>query len=292
MPEETKIDIGDAEEEAVDVNLSEEEDPKKVEVSSEEELEDYSSGVKTRINNLTKRFREEERQKQTAIEYAENVRQENENLKTRINSLDQGYQEQFESRVTNQIASAKEILKQAHETGDVDKIVDAQEALANLSVETGTLKAVRAEIPATEQEVPQAAPLVAASSPAPAPVPAPTPPDPKAEEWASKNSWFGDDEVMTYGAFGIHRRLVEDEGFDPQSNEYYTELDTRLRTEFPHKFDSKSRSNGGSRKVASAEASASRNRSGRKTVRLTPSQVAIAKRLNVPLEEYAKYVRD
>ena len=292
MPEETKIDIGDAEEEAVDVNLSEEEDPKKVEVSSEEELEDYSSGVKTRINNLTKRFREEERQKQTAIEYAENVRQENENLKTRINSLDQGYQEQFESRVTNQISSAKEILKQAHETGDVDKIVDAQEALANLSVEKGTLKAVRAEIPTKEQEVRATEKPVAASSPAPAPVPAPTPPDPKAEEWASKNSWFGDDEVMTYGAFGIHRRLVEDEGFDPQSNEYYSELDNRLRNEFPHKFDSKSKSNGGSRKVASAEASASRNRGGRKTVRLTPSQVAIAKRLNVPLEEYAKYVRD
>ena len=286
MPEETKIDIGDTDEEAVDINISEEEDSTKVEVSPEEELEDYSSGVKTRINNLTKRFREEERQKQTAIEYAENVRKENENLKTRIDSLDQGYQEQFESRVTNQIASAKELLKQAHETGDVDKIVDAQESLANLSVEKGTLKAVRAETSPTEQ----AAPPVVASSPAPAP--APTPPDPRAEEWASKNSWFGDDEVMTYGAFGIHRRLIEDEGFDPQSDEYYAELDTRLRSEFPHKFDSRSKSNGGSRKVASAEASASRNRSGRKTVRLTPSQVAIAKRLNVPLEEYAKYVRD
>ena len=200
--------------------------------------------------------------------------------------MDKGYQEQFESRVTNQIASAKELLKQAHETGDVDKIVDAQESLANLSVEKGTLKAVRAETSPTEQ----AAPPVVASSPAPAP--APTPPDPRAEEWASKNSWFGDDEVMTYGAFGIHRRLIEDEGFDPQSDEYYAELDTRLRSEFPHKFDSRSKSNGGSRKVASAEASASRNRSGRKTVRLTPSQVAIAKRLNVPLEEYAKYVRD
>ena len=289
MPEETKIDIGDNEEEAVDVNLSEEDESKKVETSSEEELEDYSVGVKNRINNLTKRFREEERQKQTAIEYAENVRKENENLKTRINSLDQGYQEQFESRVTNQIASAKEILKQAHETGDVDKIVDAQEALANLSVEKGTLKAVRAEIPTKEQEVRATEKPVAASSPAPAPA---APPDPKAEEWASKNSWFGEDEVMTYGAFGIHRRLVEDEGFDPQSNEYYSELDNRLRNEFPHKFDSKSKSNGGSRKVASAEASASRNRGGRKTVRLTPSQVAIAKRLNVPLEEYAKYVRD
>mgnify|MGYP003658145907 FL=1 len=151
MPEETKIDIGDTDEEAVDINLSEEEDSKKVEVSSEEELEDYSSGVKTRINNLTKRFREEERQKQTAIEYAENVRKENENLKTRIDSLDKGYQEQFESRVTNQIASAKDILKQAHETGDVDKIVEAQEALANLSVEKGTLKVVRAETSSKEK---------------------------------------------------------------------------------------------------------------------------------------------
>jgi hypothetical protein len=285
MPEETKIDIGDTEEEAVDVKLPEEKEEEIVQ-ASEDELEDYSTGVKSRINNLTKRFREEERQKQTAIEYADNVRKENENLKTRIDSLDQGYQEQFESRVTNQISSAKELLKQAHETGDVDKIVDAQEALANLSVEKGTLKAIRAETSPTEQ----AAPPVVASSPAPAP--APTPPDPRAEEWASKNSWFGDDEVMTYGAFGIHRRLIEDEGFDPQSDEYYAELDTRLRSEFPHKFDSRSKSNGGSRKVASAEASASRNRSGRKTVRLTPSQVAIAKRLNVPLEEYAKYVRD
>ena len=285
MPEETKIDIGDTEEEAVDVKLPEEKEEEIVQ-ASEDELEDYSAGVKFRINNLTKRFREEERQKQTAIEYADNVRKENENLKTRIDSLDQGYQEQFESRVTNQIASAKELLKQAHETGDVDKIVDAQESLANLSVEKGTLKAVRAETSPTEQ----AAPPVVASSPAPAP--APTPPDPRAEEWASKNSWFGDDEVMTYGAFGIHRRLIEDEGFDPQSDEYYAELDTRLRSEFPHKFDSRSKSNGGSRKVASAEASASRNRRGRKTVRLTPSQVAIAKRLNVPLEEYAKYVRD
>ena len=293
MPEETKIDIGENEEEAVDVNLPEEEGIEKVQ-ASEDELEDYSAGVKTRINNLTKRFREEERQKQTAIEYAENVRQENESLKNRIDSLDKGYQEQFESRVINQIASAKEILKQAHETGDVDKIVEAQEALSNLSVEKGTLRAARARAPTTEQKVPVAgAPAALSPARAPAPAPAPAaPPDPKAEEWASKNSWFGENEVMTYGAFGIHRRLVEDEGFDPRSDEYYSELDNRLRTEFPHKFDSKSRSNGGSRKVASAEASASRNRSGRKIVRLTPSQVAIAKRLNVPLEEYAKYVRD
>ena len=134
-------------------------------------------------------------------------------------------------------------------------------------------------------------PAQAATAP-PQPQPA-APPDPKAEAWAAKNSWFGQDEVMTYAAFGVHRRLVEDDAFDPASDEYYSELDSRMRSEFPHKFDQKPKSNGGSRKVASAEASASRNKSGgRKSVRLSPSQVAIAKRLNVPLEEYAKYVRD
>jgi len=292
MPEETKIDIGDTEEESVDVNLSDDSEKGDTEVTevsaegaSEDELDEYSSGVKGRINNLTKRFREEERQKQSAVEYAENVRKENENLKKRIDSLDKGYQEQFESRVTNQITSAKDVLRQAHEVGDVDKIVDAQEALANLSVEKGTLRSIKAEKPeeAEEAEVVQPAPVAAAP---------PAKPDPKAEAWAKTNNWFGQDEVMTYGAFGIHRRLVEEEGFDPQSDDYYAELDSRLKIEFPHKFDAKSKSTGGSRKVASAEASASRNRSGRKTVRLTPSQVAIAKRLNVPLEEYAKYVRD
>ena len=289
MPEETKIDIGDTEEESVDVNLSDDSEKGDTEVTevsaegaSEDELDEYSSGVKGRINNLTKRFREEERQKQSAVEYAENVRKENENLKKRIDSLDKGYQEQFESRVTNQITSAKDVLRQAHEVGDVDKIVEAQEALANLSVEKGTLRSIKAEKP-EEAEVVQTAPAAA--------VP-PAQPDPKAEAWAKSNNWFGQDEVMTYGAFGIHRRLVEEEGFDPQSDDYYAELDSRLKIEFPHKFDAKSKSTGGSRKVASAEASASRNRSGRKTVRLTPSQVAIAKRLNVPLEEYAKYVRD
>ena len=293
MPEETKIDIGDTEEESVDVNLSQEakEDSPEPVQASEEELDEYSSGVKSRINNLTKRFREEERQKQTAIEYAESVRKENENLKQRIDSLDKGYQEQFESRVSNQIDSAKEILKQAHETGDVDKIVEAQEALANLTVEKGTLKAVRAEKATEEEKTPVAETPQTTAAPAAPAAPA-AEPDPKAEAWAQKNDWFGQDEVMTYGAFGIHRRLIEDEGFDPSSDDYYAELDSRLKAEFPHKFDSKSKSNGGSRKVASAEASASRNRSGRKTVRLTPSQVAIAKRLNVPLEEYAKYVSD
>ena len=284
MPEESKIDVGDTEEDAVDVNVVPEDQEAPPKNRSEpddsepdDELEEYSAGVKGRISQLTKRFREEERQKQTAIEFAENVRRENESLKQRMEALDKGYMEQFDGRVSSEIDTTKRVLREAHETGDVDKLVDAQESLAALTVQKSASRA------------PRPAP-VAAPHPQPQPPPQVTP-DPKAEAWAAKNDWFGNDEVMTYGAFGIHRRLVEDEGFDPASNEYYTELDSRIRDEFPNKFDSKAKSNGG-RKVASAESSASRNKGGRKTVRLTPSQVAIAKKLNVPLEEYAKYVRD
>jgi|TARA_R110002124_G_scaffold283686_1_gene459975 hypothetical protein len=287
MPQEADIDVGDTEEDSVVVDVLPEEDssggdvppePARVSKNSEGELEDYSSGVKSRINDLTKRFREEERQKQSAIQYAENVQQENAALKGRIEALDKGYLDQFDGRVSSELETTKRVLREAHETGDVDGIVEAQEALINLTSQKSSSKVARTAPP----EVPQPA--------APA-APAAVSPDPKAEAWAADNDWFGNDEVMTYGAFGIHRRMVEDEGFDPASNEYYTELDSRIRDEFPNKFDSKAKSNGG-RKVASAESSASRNKSGRKTVRLTPSQVAIAKKLNVPLEEYAKYVRD
>ena len=291
MPPEKDIDVGDAEESSVNIDLDEsnsqpeQSEVESVQVSSqEEELEEFSAGVQTRIDKLTKRFREEERQKQTAIQYAEGVRKENDSLKQRLDSLDKGYQQQFSDRVEAQIDTAKRLLKEAHEGGDVDKIVDSQEALSNLTYEKGTLARAQREAPERQQEPQQ--PSQPQSPPRP-------PPDPKAESWASDNSWFGQDEVMTYAAFGVHRRLVEDEGFDPSSDAYYSELDNRMRSEFPHKFDRKTKSNGGSRKVASAEASASRNKSsGRRSVRLTPSQVAIAKRLNVPLEEYAKYVRD
>tara|TARA_R110000744_G_scaffold196851_2_gene316188 strand:+ start:295 stop:1179 length:885 start_codon:yes stop_codon:yes gene_type:complete len=294
MPQETKIEIGDSDESAVDVNVEEDTEEKKdssgeVEVKAEslkqeEELEEYSAGVKTRINDLTKRFREEERQKQSAVQYAENVHKENESLRQRLDSLDKGYQEEFGNRVTSQLDSAKRLLKEAHESGDVDKIVEGQETLSNLAFEKGKLAKAQREAPA-----PQAAPTQQPTAPQQQPA---TPPDPKAESWAKRNNWFGQDEVMTYAAFGVHRRLIEDEGFDATSDDYYAELDKRMMSEFPHKLGQKTQSNGGSRKVASAEASASRNRSGRKTVRLTPSQVSMAKRLNVPLEEYAKYVRD
>jgi hypothetical protein len=289
MPIEADIDVGDTEEDSVDVNLSSEDSAEEAkaapeaDTADEGELEDYSSGVQSRINELTKRFREEERQKQSAIEYAENIQRENADLKSRMDALDKNYLEQFESRVSSELETAKRVLKEAHETGDIDKLVEAQEALAELTLQKTTAKSSKESSVEVQRE--------AAPAPQAAPQAAPQPaPDPKAEKWAQENEWFGQDEVMTYAAFGIHRRMVEDEGFDPTSDEYYAEIDNRLRNEFPNKFDSKAKSNGG-RKVASAESSASRKKSGRKTVRLTPSQVAIAKRLNVPLEEYAKYVK-
>jgi hypothetical protein len=288
MPQETDIEVGDSDESPVDVTISSEDDSEEEVLSKDdqgEELEEYSTGVKSRIDKLTKRFREEERQKQTAVQFAESVKKENDALKNRIGALDKGYQEQFGHRVSSQLDSVKKILKEAHETGDVDKIIESQEALAALTAEKDRLR--YAQQRTTEQTPP---PAQAAAPPVQQP---PAKADPKAESWASDNDWFGQDEVMTYAAFGVHRRLIEDEGFDPQSDEYYSELDKRLVDEFPKKLGKRIKVNGGSKKVASAEASASRNKtSGRKTVRLTPSQVAIAKRLNVPLEEYAKYVRD
>ena len=298
MPNETKIDVGDKDEDATEVNISPQEDKEAAplaappdvveEDDSSGELEQYSAGVQGRISQLTKRFREEERQKQTAIEFAESVRKENENLKQRITALDEGYMAQFDGRVSSELDSAKQALREAHETGDVDKLVQAQEDLANLTVQKSSANVARSK---KENRVETPAPPPLPPQPAqPQPHPQATP-DRTSDAWASENTWFGNDEVMTYGAFGIHRRLVEDEGFDPNSDAYYAELDSRLRDEFPNKLDPKSKTNGG-RKVASAESSASRKKTGRKTVRLTPSQVAIAKKLNVPLEEYAKYVRD
>ena len=304
MPEEQDIEVGDSEESAVDVAISDEKEQGKpiqqpldlsqkqdIVVKEEEELDEYSDRVKNRIDQLTNRFREEERQKQTAVQFAENVRLDNDSLKQRLGSLDRGYQEQFGGRVISEIDSVKKNLKEAHESGDIDKVVEAQESMANLAYQKGRLEAVQGETAAQDAQA-QAAYAQSAAQAAAQPVaqPAPIPPDPKAQDWASRNDWFGQDDVMTYAAFGLHRRLVEDEGFDPQSDAYYSELDKRLVTEFPHKLGHRSQSNGGGRKVASAEASASRKKSGRKTVRLTPSQVAIAKRLGVPLEEYAKYV--
>ena len=302
MPEEQKIEIGDSEESEVAVTLEEVEEKeipeapvveasKPEEETNSEELEDYSDGVKKRIAKLTKKYREEERQKQASIEFAENVRKENEDLKARLNSLDAGFVKEADTRISSQIDTAKRILKDAHESNDFDKIVEAQEVLASLAVEKDKVSNAQRQRESQAEEVENKLPEPNEVKQQAAPQQEAAPqPDLKAQEWASNNSWFGEDEVMTQAAFAIHRMLVEDEGFDAQTDEYYSEIDKRLINEFPQKLGSKTQTTGGSRKVASAEASASRNKGGRKTVKLTPSQVAIAKRLNVPLEEYAKYV--
>ena len=296
MQEEQKIQK--PEENEVEVELEEKKD-EKVEAQQEEvteakkpdELEDYSANVKSRIDKLTRKMREEERQKESAIQFAESVKKENENLKTRLNNLDKGYLEEFNNRVQSQLESAKRALKDANESGDADKIVEAQANLAAITVEKS--KITKPKVEKTEEQ-PNQQPIMPNQ---PQPIPPQPPqqaqnvkPDPKAEAWAAKNEWFGQDEVMTYASFGIHRRLVEDEGFDPTTDEYYSELDKRIAAEFPHKVG-QTKQTGGSQKVVSATSSKSRNKGGKKTVRLSPSQVAMAKRLGVPLEEYAKYVR-
>jgi len=296
MQEEQKIQK--PEENEVEVELEEKKDEKleaQQEAVTEEkkpdELEDYSANVKSRIDKLTRKMREEERQKESAIQFAESVKKENESLKTRLDNLDKGYLEEFNNRVQSQLESAKRALKDANESGDADKIVEAQANLAAITVEKS--KITKPKVEKTEEQ-PNQQPVVPNQ---PQPIPPQPPqqaqnvkPDPKAEAWAAKNEWFGQDEVMTYASFGIHRRLVEDEGFDPTTDEYYSELDKRIAAEFPHKVG-QTKQTGGSQKVVSATSSKSRNKGGKKTVRLSPSQVAMAKRLGVPLEEYAKYVR-
>lgn len=255
---------------------------------NEDELAQYSESVQRRIRTLTGKYREEERQRQAAIEYAEAVKKQNEELKAKLDNLDKSYQGEFGSRIESQIESAKQAYQKAYDDGDAEAMFEAQKNLSKLALDQARLEESKSKREA-------AAEAVAAQPQQPQRQPQPqqqAAPDPKAEAWATKNEWFGQDQTMTYAAFGLHRQLIEDEGFDPSSDEYYNELDRRIRTEFPHKFKEKVRDTGP--RVASAESTASKSSSPKKrrTVKLTPSQIAIAKRLNVPLEEYAKYVKE
>ena len=297
LDEEKNIDVGEANEEATTIDLDapaaepvKEEEIQVEEVAAEapeaeaktekEELGEYSDGVQKRIAKLTRKMREAERQKEEAITYAKTVAEDANRLKTRFNNLDQNYAKEFEQRVTGSTEAAKQRLAASITAGDVEAQVEAQAEMANLAMENTRLQRVK-----YDREVRAQAP-VPARTPAQS-TPQPAAPDPQADAWASKNAWFGSDNAMTYTAFDIHKKLVEDEGFDPNTTEYYSEVDKRIRLEFPHKFDSVERSTGQpAQNVASAKRPATKGR--RKTVRLTPSQVAISKRLGVPLEEYAK----
>ena len=256
--------------------------------SGDDELDSYSNKVQARIKKLTERYRKEERDREEAVRLAQQLLQENESLKSRVQNLDKGYLSEYGTRIDAQVETAKRLYKEAYDAGDTDKMFEAQEALSKMSIEQERLRIAKQR----SEQVPDQAPVAQQQAPVQQPVAPPAPkPDPKAQSWAEKNDWFGSDEVMTYAAFGIHRKLVEEEGFDPASEEYYTEVDRRMRSEFPNKFQAKKSSGA---QVASAGASASRStaKTGRRSVKLSPSQIAMAKRLNVPLEEYAKFVKD
>ena len=256
--------------------------------SGDDELDSYSNKVQARIKKLTERYRKEERDREEAVRLAQQLLQENENLKNRVQNLDKGYLSEYGTRIDAQVETAKRLYKEAYDAGDTDKMFEAQEALSKMSIEQERLRIAKQR----SEQVSNQAPFAQQQAPVQQPIAPPAPkPDPKAQSWAEKNDWFGSDEVMTYAAFGIHRKLVEEEGFDPSSEEYYTEVDRRMRSEFPNKFQAKKSSGA---QVASAGASASRStaKTGRRSVKLSPSQIAMARRLNVPLEEYAKFVKD
>ncbi len=302
--QEEKLKVEEVEEEGQEIEIEEKVDDSKEEVvvnskapaedkqEEPDELSEYSESVKKRISKLTSKFREEERQRNEAIKFAEAVKQQNEELKAKLDKLDNTYVGEFDTRVQSQSIAAKEAYRKAHEEGDADAMYEASQNLSRIAMEEARL----ADLKAQREEAVKAtnAGLTdAAQAQQPQVQKAPAKPDPKAEDWASKNTWFGSDQTMTYAAFGLHKQLIEDEGFDATSDEYYTELDNRIRSEFPHKFaEAPKKSN--SPRVASAGTTASKSSSpkGRRTVKLTASQIAIAKRLNVPLEEYAKYVKE
>jgi len=255
------------------------------------EHEEYSQKVKKRIDKLTKKVREAERQQDAALNYAKNVQVENNNLKSRVSSLDEGYVNEYGDRVATQTESIQKDLESAIATNDTAAQVDLNKKLAQLTIEEERVKAAKLEQARSLQQAQYQAQL-AQQQAAQAPQ-APARPDPKAEEWATRNSWFGEDDAMTFAAFGIHKTLIEEEGFDTESPEYYNEIDKRLREAFPHKLNdgeivTVERGRRPSQTVASAIRSSN---SGRRTVRLSPSEVAIANKLGVPLDEYAKYKR-
>jgi hypothetical protein len=280
-----ELDLEDDQDTEVEVEAAKEEP--QVEAATEDQFEKAETNTQKRIDRLTKKMREAERQKDEALRYAQGVQAEAAQLKDRMNAMDTNYVNEYSNRVTSEMGTAEGELARAIEIGDTNGVVEAQRKITKLAIENDRAEQAKAQ---QERYAQQAQAQNQQQVQQPMPQQQPRRPDPKAESWAQRNEWFGTDEAMTYAAFGVHKKLVENEGFDPQSDEYYSELDKRMQSEFPHKLK-----NGESRRPAQTVASVSRSTSGRssgKKVRLTPSQVAIAKKLGVPLEEYAKYVKE
>ena len=283
--EQVELDLGDSQETEVEVNEDQVESREVETESSDDQFQKAETATQKRIDRLTKKMREAERREQEAIRYAQGVQSESQQLKQRMQALDTNYVSEYSNRVTTQMQQAEAALARAIEIGDSAATVEAQRSLTNLAIQADRAAQAKAQSARAQQQA-QAAAQQQVRQPMPAQQP--KRPDPKAEQWALKNSWFGSDEAMTYAAFGIHKKLVEEEGFDPQSDDYYTELDNRIASKF------NTGATASNKRPAQTVVGASRNASGRsgKKVRLTPSQVAIAKKLGVPLEEYAKYVKE
>ena len=252
----------------------------------EDELKQYSDGVQKRIAKLTKKWREAERQKEEALTYAERVMLDKKKADEKLSKLEPGFMKSTEESIVSGLESAKARLAAAREAGDINAEVEAQTMISELGYKQARFLEAKAnqeqesKVKETEVQQPQVnlnRQEVAQGTP-----------DPKASSWAEKNTWFGRDSAMTYTAFDLHKKLTEEEGFDPQSDEYYSEIDRRIRLEFPHKFVNNEQKVETAKPVQTVASAKRSTKSGRKTVRLTSSQVAIAKKLGVPLEEYAK----
>ena len=297
--EEAVVETGDTEQETgTDKSYENERETKleeggqvkeETEKKDDEQLEDYSKGVQSRIAKLTRKMREAERREKAALDYAKAVEAKRQTVETKFTKVNEDYVKQFETRVQSGLESAQKELANAIETSDAVAQIEAQKKVAALSIDEARLNALKEQQSITKEEP---APKLSDADNLPSSTPNSLPsPDPRAEDWASSNSWFGKNRAMTFTAFEIHKDLVEREGFDPQTDEYYAEVDKRIRLEFPQKFDKKeSQTSKPTQNVASVKRS-SNVRSGRQTVRLTSSQVAIAKKLGVPLEEYAKQIK-
>jgi len=259
-----------------EVKLDDQKEPK-------EELEQYSDSVQKRIAKLTKKWREAERQKEEALSYAERTIKEKKQTEEKLKKIEPNFLSVTEESITSGVEAAKAKLAAAREANDLGAEAEAMASISELGVKRARLEEAKL---ARENLEKQPKPEVNLRRQQPAQ----STPDPKAEAWSEKNSWFGQDTAMTYTAFDLHKKLTENEGFDPTTDEYYSEIDKRIRLEFPHKFGN-TNSSGEEIRSAPVQTVASAKRStktGRKTVRLTPSQVTIAKKLGVPLEEYAK----
>tara|TARA_R100001369_G_scaffold58276_1_gene85114 strand:- start:2280 stop:3167 length:888 start_codon:yes stop_codon:yes gene_type:complete len=280
--EDQEIEIDDKDSDEIEVEVLENEDDSKLEAGakpeqSSDELEQYSDGVQKRISKLTAKMREAERREQAALQYAQSAKQELEETQKKNASLDSSFVQEFDNRVKLQDQLYRNNLKEAIDRGDVDAQVEAQSQLAGVASNNDKLAMVKRQ---QEQRALQPVQPLQQQPAQPRAAPA----DPKATAWADKNDWFGSDEPMTLTAFSIHKTLVETEGFDPHSNDYYTEIDRRIRQEFPHKFGASTRQSG----PAVASASRGGQKRGKQKIQLTKSEVAIADKLGVSYEQYAR----